>query len=60
MVKMALERANYEVICAYDGKEGIEMAIKNECNLVLTDIRMPDIDGMRVLWMSKDPNHPFL
>jgi DNA-binding response OmpR family regulator len=31
------------------GRRGIELALQNDYDLVLTDIRMPDIGGMRVL-----------
>ncbi|MBW1858449.1 MAG: response regulator, partial [Deltaproteobacteria bacterium] len=31
------------------GREGLDQAIKKEYDIVLTDIRMPDIGGMRVL-----------
>ncbi|MBW1854255.1 MAG: response regulator [Deltaproteobacteria bacterium] len=45
MVKMALERANYEVIYAYNGKEGIEKATQEKPDLIILDIMMPEKDG---------------
>ena len=45
MVKMALERADYEVIYAYNGKEGIEKAKRQKPNLIILDIMMPEKDG---------------
>ncbi|KPJ61986.1 MAG: hypothetical protein AMJ42_00400 [Deltaproteobacteria bacterium DG_8] len=45
MVKMALERANYEVIYAYNGKEGIDKATKEKPDLIILDILMPEKDG---------------
>lgn len=45
MVKMALERANYEVIYAYNGKEGIEKAKQEKPDLIILDIMMPEKDG---------------
>jgi len=45
MVKMALERANYEVIYAYNGKEGIDKATLEKPDLIILDILMPEKDG---------------
>ena len=40
---------NYEVDVSLSGREGLDWAIQKEYDIVLTDIRMPDIGGMRVL-----------
>ena len=40
--------AEYRIICAEDGEEGIEMAIKYVPNLIITDLMMPRIDGYQV------------
>jgi len=45
MVKMALERASYKVIYAYNGKEGIEKAKQEKPDLIILDIMMPEKDG---------------
>lgn len=45
MVKMALEQAHYEVIYAYNGKEGIEKATQEKPDLIVLDIMMPEKDG---------------
>jgi len=45
MVKMALEKANYEVMYAYNGKEGIEKAHQEKPDLIILDIMMPEKDG---------------
>ncbi|WP_449398068.1 response regulator [Chryseobacterium wanjuense] len=41
--------ANYEVFQAFNGKQGIEMAIKYIPDVILCDIMMPEIDGYGVL-----------
>ncbi|MBW1674893.1 MAG: response regulator [Deltaproteobacteria bacterium] len=48
-VSKILKDKNYEVDVSLSGREGLDQAIKKEYNIVLTDIRMPDIGGMRVL-----------
>lgn len=45
-VKKNLELSNqFEVICAYNGEEGIALAKKIKPDLVLLDILMPGMDG---------------
>jgi DNA-binding response OmpR family regulator len=43
-----LEREGYEVITSYDGKSGIEKALKEIPDLILLDVMMPDLDGIEV------------
>lgn len=45
MVKMRLENADYRVITAADGKEGLEKARSEKPDLILLDILMPHKDG---------------
>jgi CRP/FNR family cyclic AMP-dependent transcriptional regulator len=44
-----LELSNYTVIKASNGKEGVELALKNIPDLVICDIMMPVLDGYGVL-----------
>jgi len=43
-----LESKPYEVVVAYDGKEGLEKAKNEKPDLVLLDILMPKVDGFAV------------
>ena len=45
MVAFTLKGAGYEVIQAVDGEDALEQANQHTVNLVLTDIRMPRMDG---------------
>ncbi len=50
-----LELANYEVISASNGKEGVKLAKTQNPNLIICDIMMPELDGYGVLSiLSKD------
>jgi len=40
---------NYEVDVSLRGREGLDWAIQKQYDIVLTDVLMPDIGGMRVL-----------
>ncbi|MBW2106325.1 MAG: response regulator [Deltaproteobacteria bacterium] len=48
-VSQILMDENYEVDVSLSGREGLDWAIERPYDIVLTDIRMPDIGGMRVL-----------
>ena len=40
-----LEQAQFHVITAVDGSDGLEKLYTNSCDLVLTDINMSNMDG---------------
>lgn len=46
-----LELANYRVITAPDGKEGVRIALKEKPDLIICDIMMPNLDGYGVIHM---------
>ena len=48
-LKEVLEYENHEIDTAVDGPEGIEMFGKNKYEVVLCDIKMPNMDGIEVL-----------
>ena len=48
-VSKILTDENYEVDVSISGREGLNQAVQKEYDIILTDIRMPDIGGMRVL-----------
>ena len=49
ILKFNLEREGYEVICAYDGMQAIEIAKNMKPDIILLDIMLPQIDGFGVL-----------
>jgi CheY-like chemotaxis protein len=52
-----LEMANYEVATAVNGKEGFEMAVKEQPDLIICDIMMPVLDGYGLLHLvNKNEN----
>ncbi|MFA7069461.1 MAG: response regulator transcription factor [Sulfurimonas sp.] len=44
-----LEDSGFEVICAYDGKEALELIYKNIFDIFLLDVSVPYIDGFTLL-----------
>ena len=43
-----LIREGYEILCAYDGREGLELALQKNPDLILLDIMLPYMDGFKV------------
>jgi DNA-binding response OmpR family regulator len=54
-----LKRAGHSVTLAGDGAAGLEQLRQRRFDLVITDMMMPDVDGMEVLvHLSEMPNRP--
>jgi two-component system NtrC family sensor kinase len=55
---ISLRADGYEVIPALSGAEGLEAFAKNKPEIVITDVKMPGMDGIEVLEKIKhlDPN----
>ena len=49
MIKKMLERAGYEVDLAANGNEGLELFNKMPADLVITDIIMPEKEGLETI-----------
>lgn len=47
-IRFSLEQDNFEVDCAYDGEEAIQMAKEKEYDIVLLDVMLPKHDGFEV------------
>ena len=45
LVKRYAERAGYETACAYDGTEAIEICQKEDFDMIIMDVMMPETDG---------------
>ncbi len=46
VLKDRLEMEGFEVLTAYDGAEGVEIARKEQPDLIIMDITMPNMDGL--------------
>jgi len=48
-ISKILKEENFAVEVSLRGREGLEWATQKDYDIVLTDLRMPDIGGMRIL-----------
>ena len=49
VIKEILEFEKYQVDEAEDGQQGLDMAVKGQYDVILSDIKMPKLDGMDLL-----------
>ena len=55
MLRKTLERSGYEVVEAPNGKEGIKRFREMPCDLVITDLIMPEKEGIEtIVELKKD------
>ncbi|REI12755.1 response regulator [Staphylococcus felis] len=48
LLKLYLEREGYEIVEASDGREALDLALKNDYGCILLDLMLPEIDGIEV------------
>ena len=56
ILDQALEKVGYSVMTAVGGEEAFQLFLKNEFDLVITDVRMPKVDGIQLIQQIKDEN----
>ncbi len=62
VLSAVLEDEGYEVLTALGGKEALEIQKESDLDLILTDMKMPAMDGIELLEniKSKDPDLPVI
>jgi two-component system NtrC family sensor kinase len=56
VLSISLKSDGYEVVTAEDGRKGLDLYQKGGFSIVLTDLKMPELDGMEVLKKIKEIN----
>ena len=56
LLSVALEDEGYKILLANNGREALAHVRKEKPQVVLLDIRMPDMDGVEVLYQIKEIN----
>jgi two-component system cell cycle response regulator DivK len=46
LMRFILEKNGFQVIEAYTGKQGIQIALRDKPDLIIMDIQLPDINGL--------------
>ena len=54
LLKRAIDKEGYETLVASDGLEGLQVFRREQPDIVITDTKMPNVDGMEVLHTVKD------
>ncbi len=56
-LKLLLEKAGYDVKTFTDGADAIEELVNNRFDIIITDLKMKNIDGMDILETALKSNH---
>lgn len=54
LLSMSLRSDGYETFCAYSGEQGLEVFKSESPDIVVTDIKMPGMDGLELLKKIKE------
>jgi CheY-like chemotaxis protein len=57
LVMSVIEHAGHELLQAANGREAVEMALKEMPDLVLMDLRMPEMDGFAATRVLRDKGY---
>jgi two-component system chemotaxis response regulator CheY len=61
MVSFTLRKADYEVVEAVDGKDGLAKVSSGKFDLIITDLNMPNMDGIQMMTaVRKLPGYSFI
>ncbi len=58
LMQAMLQRGNFDVVVAHSGKQGVRICENTHFDLVITDLIMPDMEGLEVIMelKQKAPN----
>lgn len=60
MIKATLSIVNYNGYCCYDGKSGMQEALKGSYDLILLDVMLPEMNGFDVMNQIKNCGTPVI
>ncbi len=61
MISFTLKQAGYNVVEAQDGQDALNKLSANEINMVITDLNMPNMDGITLIKeVRKLPQYKFM
>jgi len=52
-----LQTNKYAILCAYDGRQGLQLALEKQPDLILLDWNLPQLSGLQVLQALRDRGH---
>lgn len=58
IMQRVLRRLQLDITTATDGSEGLEKILETRFDLVISDVRMPTVDGVQMLKQAKERNAP--
>lgn len=60
-IEFYLKPEGYNILKAYDGLQALEMLIENDIKLIIMDVMMPNMDGLKTtMKIREDKNIPII
>lgn len=60
-VKIRMEKEGFQVLCAYDGLEALELVSQHSLQLIIIDVMMPNMDGFSaIMRIRQERNIPII
>ena len=57
LLEVNFQMEGFRVVSASDGREGLRQALREEPDVVITDVMMPTVDGLQLtLMLKEDPS----
>jgi CheY-like chemotaxis protein len=53
LIRMLMEQEGFQILLAKDGKEGLEIALRDKPDLIALDLGMPVMDGWEFIRIAK-------
>lgn len=53
LLRIVLEKFGYRTLAAYDGEQGVDLAIRERPDIILMDIVMPNVNGFQATRMIR-------
>ena len=57
-IDIYLQQEGYQVLKAYDGEEALEILKEKEVHLLIIDVMMPRLDGIRATLKIREEQYP--
>lgn len=59
-IRLAFANEDYKLLFANSGKEGLALVEEHHPSVIVTDLRMPEMDGLEFLKKARELNHNWL